>query len=322
MKNRKWIALAVCTLLLSQSTAAENWPTKPIRFIIAFAAGGSSDQVARIITGPLTAALGQQIVIDNRSGGNGVVGTAIAAKAPSDGYNYLMVFDSHATNSSLNKRIPYDTAKDFTPIMLMASSPYGLVVSPASPYRTLSDLIAAAKSKPGELTLGSSGVGSRGHLGMVLLGQSAGFEITQVPYRGPAQAITDVIGGQITMQLGTFFFVSPFVKAQRVRALAVTSAKRMPQLPDVPTVAEQGFPGYELQSWWGIVAPAGVPKPILRKMHAELSRVLTSPETRDHLQKLGATVRASTPEEFSRHIAAETKLWGKVVRDGNISAVQ
>lgn len=323
MTNRLWIAALLCALCPPFASAQNpQWPTKPVRFITAFPVGGSSDQVARIIAERLTSILGQQIIIDNRSGGNGVAGTALAAAAAPDGYSFLVVFDSHATNPSLQKNIPYDTIKAFTPVMLFASSPYALAVAPAAPYRALPDLIAAAKAKPGELTLGSSGVGSRGHLAMALLEQRAGFRITQVPYRGPAQAMTDVIGGQITMQMGTFLFVSPFVKSQRVRALAVTSANRMAQLPEVPTVAEQGFPGYEVRSWWGIVAPAGVPAPILQKLHATLREALGQAEARNRLEQLGATVHASSPAEFKDYIAQEMALWGKVVRDSKISATE
>jgi len=324
MTNRLWPAALLC-VLCSQAASAHNspqWPTKPVRFITAFPVGGSSDQVARIVAERLTAILGQQVIIDNRSGGNGVAGTALAAAAAPDGYSFLVVFDSHATNPSLQKNIPYDTVKAFSPVMLFASSPYALAVAPTAPYKSLNDLIAAAKAKPGELTLGSSGVGSRGHLAMALLEQRAGFRITQVPYRGPAQAMTDVIGGQITMQMGTFLFVSPFVKGQRVRALAVTSAVRMAQLPEIPTVAEQGFPGYEVRSWWGIVAPAGVPAPILQKLHAGLSQALSQAEARNRLEQLGATVHASSPAEFRNYIAQEMALWGKVVRDSKISATE
>jgi tripartite-type tricarboxylate transporter receptor subunit TctC len=317
----QWIAAALSGLL-SLGAGAQNWPTKPVRLITGFPAGGSSDQVARIVAERLSTLLGQQFIVDNRTGGNGVVGTALAAAAAADGYTFLVVFDAHATNPSLQKTIPYDTGKAFTPVMLMATSPYGLVVQPQSPYRTLGELIAAAKSKPGELTLGSSGIGSRGHLAMALLAQRAGFRITQVPYRGPPQAMTDVIGGQITMQMGTFLFVSPFIKAQRVRGLAVTSAARMTQLPDIPTVAEQGFPGYEVHSWWGVVAPAGAPPPVLQKIHAALFSVLLQPDTRERLEQLGATVRASTPEEFARYIASEMALWGKVVRDNRIATTE
>jgi tripartite-type tricarboxylate transporter receptor subunit TctC len=318
----KSFAVMLFGLLLAQPASAQNWPTKPIRFIVPFAAAGSTDLVARVIAERLSVALGQQIVIDNRSGGNGVIGTAIAAKSAPDGYNYVVVFDSHATNPSLQKNLPFDTVKAFAPIMLIAASPMALVVNPATPYRTLSELIAAARSRPGELILGSGGVGSRGHLAMALLEGTAGFRITQVPYRGTAQITNDLLAGQITMQMGTVFFVSPFVRAQRLRALAVTATGRVPQMPEVPTVAEQGYPGFEVQSWWGILAPAGVPQPILRRVHAELNRILATPDVQDRLAQLGMAIRASTPEEFSRFIASEMEFWGKVVRDRKISAVE
>ncbi|HTD91051.1 MAG TPA: tripartite tricarboxylate transporter substrate binding protein [Burkholderiales bacterium] len=314
---------AAAMLALSPSlTGAQMWPTKPVRFITAFAAGGSSDLVARIIAEQLTASLGKQIVIDNRTGGNGVAGTAIAAKAPPDGYSFLVIFDAHATNPSIQKSLPYDSIRDFTPIMQFASSPYVLMVSAASPYRSVNDLIAAAKAKPGALTLGSSGVGSRGHLAIALLEQRAGFKITQIPYRGPPQALTDVMGGQITMQMGTSLFSMPFVKSQRVRALGISSAARIAQLPDVPTIAEQGFPGYEVNSWWGLLAPRGVPAPILNKLHASLGDVLARPEIRERLEQVGATVRATKPDEFAHYIAAEMKLWGQVVRDNKIGTAE
>ncbi len=315
-------ALMLFGLLLAQPAAAQNWPNKPIRFIVPFAAAGSTDLVARIIGERLSAALGQQIVVDNRSGGNGAIGTAIAARSAPDGYNYLVVFDSHATNPSLQKNLPFDTVKEFAPIMLIAASPMALVVNPATPYRTLSDLIAAARSRPGELILGSGGVGSRGHLAMARLEGTAGFRITQVPYRGTAQITNDLLAGQITMQMGTVFFVSPFVKAQRLRALAVTATGRVPQMPEVPTVAEQGYPGFEVHSWWGILAPAGVPRPILHRVHAELNRILATPDVQDRLAQLGMAIRASSPEEFSRFIASEMEFWGKIVRDRKISAAE
>lgn len=304
--------------LLSPAAVAQDWPTKPVRFITAFAAGGSSDLIARIIAEQLTVKLGKQIVIDNRTGGNGVAGTAIAATAPADGYSFLVIFDAHVTNPSIQKSLPYDSQKDFAPIMQFASSPYLLMVSPGAPYRSVNDMIAAAKTKPGALTLGSSGVGSRGHLAIALLEQRAGFKITQVPYRGPAQIVTDVISGQITMQMGTSLFGVPFVKSQRVRALGVSSSARMAQLPDVPTIAEQGFAGYEVNSWWGLLAPSGVPVSIRNKLHANLDEILARPDMRSRLEQLGATVRASKPDEFARYIAEEMKLWGKVVRDNKI----
>ncbi|MCC6534124.1 MAG: tripartite tricarboxylate transporter substrate binding protein [Burkholderiales bacterium] len=321
MRLRTCITIALLAAWLAPARApAQDWPNRPLRFLTGFATGGSSDQLARIVAERLSTTLGQPAVVDNRSGGNGVAGTALAAKAPADGYNYLVVFDAHSTNPSLQKQLPYDTLRDFASIMLFASSPFGFVVNPAAPYRNLADLIAAAKTKPGDVTLGTSGVGSRGHLAFSLLASRAGFRFTQVSYRGPSQAITDVLGGQITLQAGTVFFVAPFVRSQRVRALALTSAARMPQLPDIPTVAEQGFPGYEVISWWGIVAPAGIPKDIMQKMHAALLQVMAAPDIRSRLEQLGMTVIASTPEAFAKHLAAEMALWGKVVRESNIVA--
>ena len=320
MRIRLTCVLAACALTSPVICAAQDWPTKPLRFIVPFAAGGSTDQVARILGERLSATLGQQIIIDNRGGGNGVLGTALAAKSSPDGYNYLVVFDSHATNPSLQKNLPYNTVKDFTPITLIASSPMALVVHAAAPYQNLADLIAAAKAKPGELILGSGGIGSRGHLAVASLERRAGFKVTQVPYRGTSLITTDLLGRQITMQMGTVFFVAPYVKAQRLRALAVTVASRVEQLPDVPTVAEQGYPGYDVNSWWGMLAPAGVPKPVLQQLNAKLREVYASPVMRERLAQVGLTERASNAEEFMRFIAAEMDFWGKVVRESNITA--
>ncbi len=320
MLKNYFCALAACALTASAACAAEDWPAKPLRFIVPFAAGGSTDQVARILGERLAATLGQQVIIDNRGGGNGVLGTALAAKSSPDGYNFLVVFDSHATNPSLQKSLPYNTVKDFTPITLIASSPMALVVHAASPYQNLADLIAAAKAKPGELILGSGGIGSRGHLAVASLERRAGFRVTQVPYRGTSLITTDLLGRQITMQMGTVFFVAPYVKAQRLRALAVTVATRVEQLPDVPTVAEQGYAGYDVNSWWGMLAPAGVPKPVLQRLNAKLKEIYASPVMRDRLAQLGLNERASNSEEFTRFIAEEMNFWGKVVRESNIMA--
>jgi tripartite-type tricarboxylate transporter receptor subunit TctC len=206
------------------------------------------------------------------------------------------VFDSHATNPSLQKNLPYNTVKDFTPITLIASSPMALVVHAAAPYQNLADLIAAAKAKPGELILGSGGIGSRGHLAVASLERRAGFKVTQVPYRGTSLITTDLLGRQITMQMGTVFFVAPYVKAQRLRALAVTVASRVEQLPDVPTVAEQGYPGYDVNSWWGMLAPAGVPKPVLQQLNAKLREIYASPVMRERLAQVGLTSARRTPK--------------------------
>jgi tripartite-type tricarboxylate transporter receptor subunit TctC len=316
--KRLLAGLGCAALFASPGVVARDWPVKPIRFITSFAAGGSSDIMARLTAAELTQTLGVQIVVDNRTGGNGVAGTAIAASAPADGYSFLVIFDAHATNPVLQKSLPYDTLKDFIPIMQFASSPYLLLVAPNAPFRTVTDLVKSAKIRDGALTLGSSGVGSRGHLAMALLEQRAGFKITQVPYRGPAQALTDVVGGQITMQMGTALFAVPFVKAQRARALGVSSLARIAQLPELPTIAEQGFPGYEVTSWWGLLAPAGVPRPVRAKMHSALSEIFARADVRERIQQLGATVRASTADDFAKLIVREMMLWRKVVLDARI----
>ena len=309
-----------CALQCPLAVTAQEWPAKPLRFIVPFAAGGSTDLVARVLGDRLSTTLGQQVIIDNRAGGNGVLGTALAAKSSADGYNYLIVFDSHATNPSLQKHLPYDTVKDFAPISLLAASPMALVVNATSSYRNLSDLIAAAKAKPGELILGSGGVGSRGHLAVASLERRAGFKITQVPYRGTSLITTDLIAKQITMQMGTVFFVAPYVKSQRLRALAVTVGTRVEQWPDVPTVAEQGYPGYDVISWWGILAPSGVPKPVVQRLNAELATIFRSAAMKERLAQLGLDARASSAGEFKTFIANEMQFWGTIVRESNISA--
>lgn len=320
MSNIRRCAVFLLCALIPLAAWPQSWPTKPVRMVVPFAAGGSTDNVARLLAERLPEKIGQQVIVDNRAGANGAVGTAIAAKANPDGYNYIVVFDSHATNPSLQKNLPYDTLKDFTPIMLIASTPMALVVHAQSPYRTLSDLIAAAKAQPAALTLGSGGIGSRGHLAIALLENKAGFKVTQVSYRGTGLITSDLLGKQITMQMGTVFFVAPFLKAQRLRGLGISAAARVPQLPDVPTIAEQGYPGYEVHSWWGILAPAGTPQPVLKRMNAELQKILTSQDIQDRLGQLGMTVRASSADEFGRFLRTEMDVWGKVVRDSHIAA--
>jgi len=312
--------MMVWAMLIPGMAHAQAWPVKPLRVIVPFAPGGSTDNVARLLVEKLPAQIGQPVIVDNRTGANGAVGTAVAANANGDGYNYVVVFDSHATNPSLQKSLPFDTLKAFTPIMLIASSPMALVVHAQSPYRSLTELINAAKAKPGELTLASGGVGSRGHLAIALLEAKSGFKVNQIAYKGTAQVTNAVLSKETTMQMGTVYFITPFVKAQRLRALAVSTLNRIPQLPDTPTVAEQGYPGFEVEAWWGILAPAGTPRPILARMHTELSRMLASAELQERLGHLGMTVRATSAEEFGRFIVSEMQLWGKVVRDAKIGA--
>ena len=313
------VVASLCASLVWGQGAA-TYPNKTVKLVVPVTTGGPSDLVARVLADKLSTSLKQPFIVENKAGASQVVGSDAVAKSPPDGYTLLQAAANMAINPVLMKNLPYDTLKDFEPVMLIATSPYGLVVPAGSPYKTLAELITAARAKPGDLTLGSSGQGSRGHLGMTLLEKRAEFRTTQVSYRGPALIMNDLMGNQITMQMGTVFFVAPFVKSGKVRALGVTSAQRLAQLPDVPTIAEQGFPGYEVNSWWAIVAPAGVPGAIAKQMHAALVQTMATPQLRERLEQLGMTVIASSPEDLARTVQNEMKLWGPIAAEIKRSA--
>ena len=320
MINKLPGGIALLILILAGGVHAQDWPNKPIRFISPFPPGGSVDQVARILAFAMTPGLGQQIIVDNRNGAAGSIGTAAAAKSPPDGYTFVVVFDTHAVNPSLIPNLPFDTAKDLVPIMLIATSPMALVTHSATPYKSLADVVAAAKAKPGAVGYGSIGTGSLGHLAMTQLQAQGGFQLTHVPYKGGGPLMQDAIAGHVPLAIGTTFLMSPHIDSKLVRPLAVTSSKRTAQLPAVPTVAEQGFPGFEAYAWWGILAPAGTPKPILERMHAELGKVLAQPAVRDKLTQQGMDIVASSSENFGKFVSGEMERWGKVVRDNKIKA--
>ena len=298
---------------------ASQWPTKPVRFIVPFPPGGTVDPLARLLGTRLTAALGQQFVIDNRTGGSGSIGTAIAAKSAPDGYTYVFVFDTHAVNPALIPNLPFDTLKDLAPVMLVGTAPNALITSPSKPYKTLVDVIKAAKTKPDGITYGSVGSGSLGHLTMTLVQEAGGFKIVHVPYKGGGPMTTDVLGGHIELGIGSVALVSPQVKAGKVRALVTTGDKRSQALPDVPTLGEQGIPGLSAFAWWGILAPAGTPKAIVDKFHAELVKVLNQPDVRKQLtETLGMDLVASEPAALQKFIQTEVNRWGKVVKQYGI----
>jgi len=290
-----------------------------VRFIVPFPPGGTVDPLARLLGTRLTAALGQQFVIDNRTGGSGSIGTAIAAKSAPDGYTYVFVFDTHAVNPALIPNLPFDTLKDLAPIMLVGTAPNALITSPSRPYKNLIDVITAAKAKPDSITYGSVGSGSLGHLTMTLVQEAGGFKIVHVPYKGGGPMTTDVLGGHIDLGIGSVALVAPQVKAGKVRALVTTGDKRSQALPDVPTLGEQGIPGLSAFAWWGILAPAGTPKPIADKFHAELVKVLNQPDLRKQLtEQLGMDLVTSTPEALQKFIQAEVNRWSKVVKQYGI----
>jgi tripartite-type tricarboxylate transporter receptor subunit TctC len=297
------------------------WPSKLVRFIVPFPPGGSTDPLARLVGARLTAALGQQFIVDNRPGASGSLGAGIAAKSTPDGYTFLFVFDTHAVNPTLILNLPFDTVKDLAPVMLISTAPNAIVTNVSKPYKNFGDVIKAAKAKPDTVTYGSIGSGSLGHLTLTLVQQTGGFRIVHVPYKGGGPMTVDALGGQVDLAIGTVALLTPHVKGGKLRAIAVTGDKRSHAMPDVPTLAEQGFPGFSALAWWGVFGPAGIPKPILDKFHAELVKVFNVPEVRKQLgEQLGMDLAVSSPEALQKFLVGEIARWGKVVRENNIRA--
>ncbi|HUQ29358.1 MAG TPA: tripartite tricarboxylate transporter substrate binding protein [Usitatibacter sp.] len=306
--------------LLGAPTAApaQTWPAKTVKIIVPFPPGGSVDQVARIFAAQLTTQLGQQFVVENRSGASGSIGTQAVATAPPDGYTLAFVFDTHAVNPTLIPNIPFDTLKDIAPVMLVGTSPMAIVTHAAQPYRDFRDVLAAAKKEP--VPFGSIGTGSLGHLAMTQIAGSQHVQFTHVPYKGGGPLMTDAIGGQVPLAIGTVFLVNPHVKGGKVRALAVTSAKPSPQLPGVGTVADQGVPGFSALAWWGVIAPGGTPQPVVRRIYDELAKALANPAVTQKLSEQGMDIVGGPPEELDRFVRAEISRWAAVVRDNKVKA--
>ncbi len=320
--------LLLATLLTLSALAmppaiAQNsaWPARPVRFIVPFPPGGSVDPLARLVGARLTIALGQQVIVDNRPGGSGSIGTALAAKSPPDGYTYVFVFDTHAVNPSLIPNLPFDTVKDLTPVMQIGTAPMAIVTHPSKPYRNFGDVIKAAKAKPDTITYGTVGSGSLGHLTMTLLQQAGGFRIVHVPYKGGGPMTTDAMGGQVELAIGSVAVVSQYVRSGKLRAVAVTGDRRSHTMPDVAALAEQGFPGFSALAWWGIFGPMGIPRVVLDRFHGELAKALNQPDLRNQLtEQLGMDLVLSSPDALQKFVVAEIARWGKVVRENNIRA--
>jgi len=313
------LALAMCSAQAQPGSAAQNYPTKPIRFIVPWVAGGGTDIVARIVTQKLAENLGQQIVIDNRPGANGVIGAEIAAKAPPDGYTMVLHAVEHFINASVYRELPYDTVKDIAPVTLVATHYLVLIVSPAAPTKSVAELVALAKSKPQEVNFGSWGNGSLAQLSGELLKTMAKVDMTHVPYKGAPQAATDIMAGRITFMFATMPTGLPLVQAGKLRALAVTSAQRLPFLADVPTMIESGYPGFEVQSWRGLFVPTGTPKYIIDKLHDQVVKVLEMPDVRQRVMTAGFGVVTSTPGQLGTFSRAELAKWAKVVKAAGVS---
>jgi tripartite-type tricarboxylate transporter receptor subunit TctC len=303
-----------------QCAAQSSYPQKPIRIISPFAAGGGNDAFLRTLAPKLTENLKQQIIIDTRAGANGIVGTELAARAAPDGYTLILIPSNHTVNASLHKKLPYDVIKDFTPISLAGSSPLVVVVHPSLPAKNIQALIAFAKARPGQVTYGSAGLGSSGHLAGALFESMTGVVTTHVPYKGMSIAVTDLIGGQVSLAFGTSLSVIPHVRSGRLRALATTGVERSPALPEIPTVAESGVRGYEAGLWYGLVGPARMPADIVRRLNAEMVAVLALPEIRERLTGQGVDARSTTPDEFARLLVTDLERWAAVLKRAGIRA--
>ena len=299
---------------------AQNYPIKPIRLIIPFAPGGGTDLTARAIAMKLTEAWGHTVVPDNRAGANGTIAVDIATKSPPDGYTLTMISSSHSVNSSLYKSLPYDLVRDLAPITKATSQPYALVIHPSVQAKSVKELIALAKAKPDTMTYGSSGLGGLSHLSGALFSSLAGIKLIHVPYKGGNPALNDVVGGQIQMLFSTLLQADTQLKAGRVRALAVTTKKRSTAAPELPTMQEAGVAGYEVAGWYGVLAPAKTPRPIIDKLNTEIVRILHSPDVQNRLAADGSEAVGSTPEQFGNHIKSEVAKWGKVIREAGIKA--
>ena len=307
-------------LLGGTSALAQAYPTKPVTIIVPFAAGGTTDILARIIGQALTAELGQSVVVDNRVGAGGNIGGQAAAKATPDGHTLFMgTVGTHAINASLYKKMPFDPVKDFAPLTRVANVPNLLVANPAQPYKSVKDLIAYAKANPGKVNFGSSGNGSSIHLSGELFKSLAKVDMQHVPYKGSAPAVTDLMGNQIGIMFDNMPSAIQHVRSGSLVPLAVTTVKRSPELPNVPTIAEAGVPGYEATSWFGMFAPAGTPAPVLAKLNAAIVKVLAQPDVKKKINEQGAEVYSETPEQFAAFIQAESVKWGKVVKESGAS---
>ena len=300
--------------------AQDYYPSKPIRLVVPFGAGGTTDVLARAIGQRLTEAWGQPVVVENRPGAGGNIGTESVAKSAADGYTMLLISVGFASNPALYSKLPFDPIKDFAPVTLVATTQNVLIVHPSVPARSARELIQLAKSRPGQLNFGSSGTGTSQHLAGELFKSMAGVQMQHVPYRGSAPALTALIGGEVSLMFNNLLTALPHVKAGRLRALAVTSAERSPAAPEIPTMAESGLPGYDVSTWYGLLVPAGTPKEIVARLNAEVVRILNLPELKERLRSQGADVIPSTPDQFAAHIRQEMVKWAQVVRQSGARA--
>jgi len=319
--NPIFFLCVLCVLCgASLSSTADSYPGKTIRIIVPYTPGGFNDTLARTLGQKLTEKWGQPVVVDNRPGGGTTIGTSLAAKAPADGHTLLVVSFAFGVNPSLYAQLPYDTRRDFAPVVLAAGTPNILVVNPQLPVKTVQDLIALAKSKPGKLNYATAGNGSSNHLCMEMFKSMTGVDLLHVPYKGSAPAVTDLIGGHVDVMFDNVPNVLQHVKAGKLRALAVSSRERSPFMPDLPTVAEAGVPGFDVSVWFGVVAPAGTPESVIAKLNSEINRILKLPAVVELFHKQGVVPLGGSPDAFAAFLRAQTAKWAKVVKDSGVKA--
>ena len=311
---------AAALLAFAGAALAQGFPNRPIKLIVPLAAAGTGDTLARAVGEAMAKELGQPVVIENKPGAGGLVGTEMVASAPPDGYTLLAVSPSHVINPALHAKKTYDPLRDFEPITVMANTHQVIVAHPSTPASSIKELVDYAKKNPGKLTYGSAGTGSATHLNMELFKSMAGVDILHVPYKGSTQARQDVLSGQVNLAMDGLLPVQPLIKDGRLKALAITSSRRAQSNPDLPTIAEAGVPGYVSDTWYGILAPAKTPKDVIAKLHAAAVKALKSPEVADRLMKLGAEPVGNTPDDFLKMLASEQKTWTRVVKDSGAKA--
>jgi tripartite-type tricarboxylate transporter receptor subunit TctC len=316
-------ALAIAATLLlatAQYAQAQACPTKQaIKLVAVFPPGGSVDQVARLLAQPLSQQIGQSIVVENKGGASGAIGTAAVAAAAPDGYTFAVVFDTHGVNPSLIPNMAFDSRKDLAPVVLIGTAPMVLATHAGSEFKTFADVVAAAKAKKGA-SYGTIGSGSLGHLAIELLGKGAGLEFQHIPYKGGGPLMNDAVAGHVPLAIGSVFLMKPHVDSKRMRPLVVTTSKRSPDLPDVPTLAESGFPGFDAPAWWAVLAPAKTPPEIIKRMNEEINKVMRMPDTAKRMDAQGIDVVGGTPEAARVFIERQMDVWAKVVKDNNIQA--
>jgi tripartite-type tricarboxylate transporter receptor subunit TctC len=316
------VSAVLAATLLACPGRAQDYPSRPVRVIVPFAPGGPNEIIARLVAQRLSETLGQPFIVENRPGAGGNVGTDLVAKSAPDGYTLLSAGPGSLVINPLLGAAPYDTARDFAPVAIMATAPNALVVHPSVPARTVRELIALARSRPDELNYASGGVGSTPHLAAALFAAMAGIRIVHVPYKGTGPAVTDLLGGEVQVAVLGIPTVLPYIRSGKLRALAVTGKRRSAELPDVPTVEEAGVAGYEVSPWYGLLAPAATPRPIIAVLGAEVTKIVRSPGLVEKLAAQGAEPAGGTPEEFAAYLRAEAARWGRVIRDNDIHTKQ